>query len=90
MRYIVFGASGFVGTYTIKTLIDSMAKNIIESGEIIALDNRALPPESRVLDSKFDMKGLDSSINPLGQWASENCIKLHLNKALSTPPPDTP
>lgn len=38
MRYIVIGGSGFVGSYTIAALVESVANNRIDSGEIFCLD----------------------------------------------------
>ena len=38
MRYIVLGGSGFVGSYTIAALVESMANNRIEKAEIFCLD----------------------------------------------------
>lgn len=38
MRYIVIGGSGFVGSYTITALRESIAQGRIDSGEIICLD----------------------------------------------------
>lgn len=38
MRYIVIGGSGFVGSYTIAALQESIAQGCIDSGEIVCLD----------------------------------------------------
>lgn len=38
MRYIVLGGSGFVGSYTIAALAESMANNRIQKAEIFCLD----------------------------------------------------
>lgn len=46
MRYIVFGGSGFVGTYTLQALKKAMLENRIENGEIIALDLNAPQDEN--------------------------------------------
>lgn len=66
MRYIVLGGSGFVGSYTIAALAESMAKNRIDSGEIICLDrvpNPALDSLSTFVYCDL-LQGFDFELEP--------------------------
>lgn len=65
MRYIVIGGSGFVGSYTIAALVESMANNRIEKAEIFCLDrvqNHALDSLSTFVPCDL-LQGFDFALD---------------------------